>query len=85
MSEKSEAQVDAVQPTAPSSTSSEAASIVSTTASTIPKSEAVRPTTFAKPSGLKPPSKIGRLCSNTAPKPAVPISPRNGEYILYYF
>ncbi|CAK1545247.1 unnamed protein product [Leptosia nina] len=57
-----------------SSTSSEAASTVSTTAST-----ATRPTTFSKPSGLKPPSKIGRLCSNAAPKPAVPISPRAGE------
>ncbi|XP_047527809.1 CAP-Gly domain-containing linker protein 1 isoform X2 [Vanessa atalanta] len=68
--------MEGAQPTAPSSTSSEAASVVSTTASTIPKSEAVRPTTFAKPSGLKPPTKIGRLCSNTAPKPALPISPR---------
>nr|XP_026495305.1 restin homolog isoform X3 [Vanessa tameamea] len=76
MNENSETSMEGVQPTAPSSTSSEAASVVSTTASTIPKSEAVRPTTFAKPSGLKPPTKIGRLCSNTAPKPALPISPR---------
>ncbi|XP_047527810.1 CAP-Gly domain-containing linker protein 1 isoform X3 [Vanessa atalanta] len=76
MNENSETSMEGAQPTAPSSTSSEAASVVSTTASTIPKSEAVRPTTFAKPSGLKPPTKIGRLCSNTAPKPALPISPR---------
>ncbi|XP_045785814.1 restin homolog isoform X4 [Maniola jurtina] len=77
MSEKSEAAVEATtHPPAPSSTSSDAAS-VSTTASTVPRSEATRPTTFLKPSGLKPPTKIGRLCSNAAPKPAVPISPRS--------
>ncbi|XP_026329809.1 CAP-Gly domain-containing linker protein 1 isoform X6 [Hyposmocoma kahamanoa] len=35
-----------------------------------------RPSSLPKPSGLKPPTKIGRLCSNSAPKPAVPISPR---------
>ncbi|XP_072944338.1 uncharacterized protein CLIP-190 isoform X5 [Epargyreus clarus] len=66
----------AAAPPAPSSTSSDAASSVSTTASTIPRSDHPRPTTLPKPSGLKPPSKIGRLCSNSAPKPAVPISPR---------
>ncbi|XP_046964516.1 restin homolog isoform X4 [Vanessa cardui] len=76
MNEKSETSMEGVQPTAPSSTSSEAASVASTTASIVAKSEVVRPTTFAKPSGLKPPTKIGRLCSNTAPKPALPISPR---------
>ncbi|XP_068629873.1 restin homolog isoform X2 [Battus philenor] len=65
-----------VPPPAPSSTSSDNAS-VSTTASTIPRtSEHTRPTSLSKPSGLKPPTKIGRLCSNSAPKPAVPISPR---------
>ncbi|CAH2241229.1 jg3293 [Pararge aegeria aegeria] len=78
MSENMEAAVEATtHPPAPSSTSSDAAS-VSTTASTVPKSEASRPTNFMKPSGLKPPTKIGRLCSNAAPKPAVPISPRSG-------
>ncbi|XP_034840541.1 restin homolog isoform X2 [Maniola hyperantus] len=77
MSDKTEAAVEATaHPPAPSSTSSDAAS-VSTTASTVPRSEVSRPTTFIKPSGLKPPSKIGRLCSNAAPKPAVPISPRS--------
>ncbi|XP_039746795.1 CAP-Gly domain-containing linker protein 2 isoform X4 [Pararge aegeria] len=77
MSENMEAAVEATtHPPAPSSTSSDAAS-VSTTASTVPKSEASRPTNFMKPSGLKPPTKIGRLCSNAAPKPAVPISPRS--------
>ncbi|XP_013180475.1 PREDICTED: CAP-Gly domain-containing linker protein 2 isoform X4 [Papilio xuthus] len=65
-----------IPPPAPLSTSSDNAS-VSTTASTIPRTaEHARPTTLPKPSGLKPPSKIGRLCSNAAPKPAVPISPR---------
>ncbi|XP_045491706.1 CAP-Gly domain-containing linker protein 2 isoform X4 [Colias croceus] len=63
-------------PPAPSSASSDTASTISTATSTMPRSEASRPTTFSKPSGLKPPSKIGRLCSNAAPKPAVPISPR---------
>ncbi|XP_047527816.1 restin homolog isoform X9 [Vanessa atalanta] len=82
MNENSETSMEGAQPTAPSSTSSEAASVVSTTASTIPKSEAVRPTTFAKPSGLKPPTKIGRLCSNTAPKPALPISPRADHSVV---
>ncbi|XP_045542860.1 CAP-Gly domain-containing linker protein 2 isoform X4 [Papilio machaon] len=65
-----------IPPPAPLSTSSDNAS-VSTTASTIPRAaEHARPTTLPKPSGLKLPSKIGRLCSNAAPKPAVPISPR---------
>ncbi|XP_048479588.1 restin homolog isoform X1 [Plutella xylostella] len=41
-----------------------------------PESAPQRPTSLPKPSGLKPPSKIGRLCSNSAPKPAVPASPR---------
>lgn len=86
MSEKVEAAVEATtHPPAPSSTSSDAAS-VSTTVSTVPRSEVSRPTTFSKPSGLRPPTKIGRLCSNSAPKPAVPISPRSGELIfLSYF
>ncbi|GBP27946.1 hypothetical protein EVAR_83575_1 [Eumeta japonica] len=35
-----------------------------------------RPSSLPKPSGLKPPTKIGRLCSNSAPKPAIPVSPR---------
>lgn len=74
-----------IHPPAPSSTSSEAASVISITPSTISKSEASRPSTFAKPSGLKPPTKIGRLCSNSAPKPAVPISPRSGECLIIYF
>lgn len=69
-------------PPAPSSTSSDNAS-VSTTASTIPRAgEHPRPTSLSKPSGLKPPTKIGRLCSNAAPKPAVPVSPRTGKRIL---
>lgn len=28
-----------------------------------------------KPSGIRPPSKIGRPCSNLPPRPAVPPSP----------
>ncbi|CAG4911631.1 unnamed protein product [Colias eurytheme] len=68
-------------PPAPSSASSDTASTISTATSTMPRSEASRPTTFSKPSGLKPPSKIGRLCSNAAPKPAVPISPRAGKFL----
>ncbi|XP_075969792.1 cytoplasmic linker protein 190 isoform X3 [Anticarsia gemmatalis] len=64
-------------PAPPSSTSSDNASLASTTAaSTVTKPDSTRPSSLPKPSGLKPPSKIGRLCSNSAPKPAVPISPR---------
>ncbi|CAF4938097.1 unnamed protein product [Pieris macdunnoughi] len=77
MSDKNELETTGIPP-APSSVSSETS--VSTTASTIPRSESSRPNTFSKPSGLKPPSKIGRLCSNAAPKPAVPISPRSGKW-----
>ncbi|OWR42945.1 putative restin [Danaus plexippus plexippus] len=80
MNNKSEVFVDPSHPPPPSSTSSDGASTVSTTASTIPRSDSVRPTTFSKPSGLKPPSKIGRLCSNAAPKPAIPISPRSDVF-----
>ncbi|XP_038215361.1 restin homolog isoform X5 [Zerene cesonia] len=77
MNEKNEPIMEAGGvPPAPSSASSDTASTISTATSTVPRSEASRPTTFSKPSGLKPPSKIGRLCSNSAPKPAVPISPR---------
>lgn len=32
-----------------------------------------------KPSGLKPPSKIGRPCSSNLPKPAIPQSPKTSE------
>lgn len=31
--------------------------------------------TDSKPSGIRPPSKIGRPCSNLPPRPAVPPSP----------
>ncbi|XP_063620432.1 CAP-Gly domain-containing linker protein 2 isoform X3 [Cydia splendana] len=48
----------------------------STAAASVKSAESTRPSSLPKPSGLKPPSKIGRLCSNSAPKPAVPISPR---------
>lgn len=60
---------------APSETPVSNLTSTSSTSSTVP----VRPSGLPKPSGLKPPSKIGRLCSNSAPKPAVPISPRTGE------
>lgn len=62
-------------------TSLESASTIST--ATTHRADPARPSSLPKPSGLKPPNKIGRLCSNTAPKPAVPISPRSGECILY--
>lgn len=80
MSEVQEASSDVTSatpaPPAPaSSASSENLSSVSTTTATKPDS--ARPSSLPKPSGLKPPTKIGRLCSNSAPKPAVPISPRN--------
>ncbi|CAG9114572.1 unnamed protein product [Plutella xylostella] len=48
-----------------------------------PESAPQRPTSLPKPSGLKPPSKIGRLCSNSAPKPAVPASPRTGHSVKF--
>lgn len=32
-----------------------------------------------KPSGLRPPSKIGRLCSGQQQKPAVPTTPTKGQ------
>lgn len=83
MDDKTEIQQES-HPPAPSSTSSEAASTISNAPSSTPKSEISRPSTFAKPSGLKPPTKIGRLCSNSAPKPAVPISPRSGKCIIIY-
>ncbi|XP_050558925.1 restin homolog isoform X9 [Spodoptera frugiperda] len=67
----------AAPPAPPSSTSSENASLASTATSPVTKpADSTRPSSLPKPSGLKPPSKIGRLCSNSAPKPAVPISPR---------
>lgn len=72
---------DEAPPAPESSVSSDAASVTSTTAS-VKKSDATRPSSLPKPSGLKPPSKIGRLCSNAAPKPAVPISPRAGKFIF---
>ncbi|XP_013194535.2 CAP-Gly domain-containing linker protein 2 isoform X2 [Amyelois transitella] len=63
-------------PPAPaSSTSSENLSTTSTAAASS-KPDSTRPSSLPKPSGLKPPTKIGRLCSNSAPKPAIPISPR---------
>ncbi|XP_050667971.1 restin homolog isoform X4 [Leptidea sinapis] len=68
MNERNES---AMEGAAEPSSTSDTASTISTAASTLS-----RPTAFAKPSGLKQPSKIGRLCSNSAPKPAVPISPR---------
>ncbi|VVC92658.1 unnamed protein product [Leptidea sinapis] len=71
MNERNES---AMEGAAEPSSTSDTASTISTAASTLS-----RPTAFAKPSGLKQPSKIGRLCSNSAPKPAVPISPRTGE------
>lgn len=65
-------------PAPPSSTSSDNASLASTSISTNSKPvDPTRPSSLPKPSGLKPPTKIGRLCSNSAPKPAVPISPRS--------
>lgn len=68
----------ATPPAPPSSTSSDNASVASTATSTVTKpADSTRPSSLPKPSGLKPPSKIGRLCSNSAPKPAVPISPRS--------
>ncbi|CAB3242481.1 unnamed protein product [Arctia plantaginis] len=73
----------AVTPAPPSPTTPENASLASTSTSTITKpADSTRPTSLPKPSGLKPPTKIGRLCSNSAPKPAVPISPRSGEYLI---
>ncbi|CAG4988762.1 unnamed protein product [Parnassius apollo] len=79
MSEQEALPMDTMLPQPLSSTSSENGS-VSTTASTVPQAAAHnRPTTLSKPSGLKPPTKIGRLCSNSAPKPAVPISPRTDD------
>lgn len=69
----------AATPGPPSPTSPDNAS---TSGSIITKpADSIRPTSLPKPSGLKQPSKIGRLCSNSAPKPAVPISPRSGEYL----
>lgn len=81
MSETQETNLDEAEaPLAPaSSASSDAASVTSTTAS-VKKSDVIRPSSLPKPSGLKPPSKIGRLCSNAAPKPAVPMSPRTGKF-----
>ncbi|KAL4714570.1 hypothetical protein ACJJTC_006616 [Scirpophaga incertulas] len=70
MADASNQQVQAV-----SSSSTDSLSSAATPSSKA--SEAQRPSTLMKPSGLKPPSKIGRLCSNSAPKPAVPISPRS--------
>ncbi|XP_053625789.1 restin homolog isoform X10 [Plodia interpunctella] len=61
-------------PAPASSASSENLSTTSTATASRPDS--TRPSSLPKPSGLKPPTKIGRLCSNSAPKPAVPISPR---------
>ncbi|XP_012549429.2 restin homolog isoform X3 [Bombyx mori] len=57
-----------------SGASSDSAHTISTTSH---KADTTRPLGLPKPSGLKPPTKIGRLCSNSAPKPAVPISPRS--------
>ncbi|XP_073943409.1 uncharacterized protein [Choristoneura fumiferana] len=48
----------------------------STAPASVKSADSTRPSSLPKPSGLKPPTKIGRLCSNAAPKPAVPISPR---------
>uniref|UniRef100_A0A1E1VZZ4 CAP-Gly domain-containing protein n=1 Tax=Pectinophora gossypiella TaxID=13191 RepID=A0A1E1VZZ4_PECGO len=64
---------DAAAPAAPPETPSPVSAASSTTPA---PGAAIRPSSLPKPSGLKPPSKIGRLCSNSAPKPAVPISPR---------
>lgn len=83
MSESQETMLD--EPEAlPAPASSDAESVTSTTPS-VKKADIVRPSSLPKPSGLKPPSKIGRLCSNAAPKPAVPMSPRTGKFKLFYF
>ncbi|XP_030027149.1 restin homolog isoform X6 [Manduca sexta] len=60
---------------APASVASSDTTSTTSTATTN-KADSTRPSSLPKPSGLKPPTKIGRLCSNSAPKPAVPISPR---------
>lgn len=76
MSEQTESAPESANPPVRSSVSSEDASSVSTTST--------RPSSLSKPSGLKPPTKIGRLCSNSAPKPAVPVSPRTGKFKMFF-
>ncbi|XP_059057015.1 restin homolog isoform X2 [Achroia grisella] len=76
MSELQEITSSNVAPTPPAPASSTSSENLSTTSTAATKSESTRPSSLPKPSGLKPPTKIGRLCSNSAPKPAVPISPR---------
>lgn len=38
-----------------------------------------------KPSGLRPPSKIGRPCLGTNPKPAVPSTPKISNILLHSY